>query len=119
MAPAHGLHDNSIDLIGGFPGRLHRLSRARRRKIVGLQRVDRRYLLSDAGFARSACVCDVAFGDFDAHPGFLQALGPPSAHRPLDDTNLALCLCDGCAGVLHALQMVSSAKSCARPLVDV
>jgi hypothetical protein len=32
---------------------------------------------------------------------------------------LALCLCDWCAGVLDALQMVSSAKSCARPLVDV
>jgi Predicted membrane protein len=35
VAPPHGLHDNSIDLFDGFPGRLHRLSRARGEKSSG------------------------------------------------------------------------------------
>ena len=119
MAAPHGLHDISTGLIDGFPGGLYHLPRARRGKIVGVLGMDRRYLLSDTGFARSACVCDAAFGDFDAHPGFSSPVGSTSAHCPLDDTNLALCLRHRRAGVLDALQMVSSAKSCARPLVDV
>ena len=119
VAAPHGMHDCGTDLIDRFLGRLHHLSRARRRKIVGLYWMDRCYLLPDAGFACSSCLCDAAFGDFDTHSGFPSPVGSTSAHRPLDDTNLALCLCHRCACVYDALQMVSSAKSCTRPLVDV
>ena len=91
LAAAYGLHDNGRDLIGFFSRRLHHLSCACGRKIVGIHRMDRRDLLPDPGFACSACLCHVASGDFDAHPGFSSPLGSPSADCALDDPNLALC----------------------------
>jgi hypothetical protein len=103
------VHDHSRDFVGLFPGFLHHLSRARGRKIVGIHGMDRRDLLSDTGFACSACFCHVASGDFDAHSSFSSPVGSTPAHCPLDDTNLALCLRHRCVCVLDALQMVSTA----------
>ena len=102
------MHDHSRDLIGLFFGWLHHLSRASRRKIFGIHRLDRRRLLSDTGFARSACLCDFTPGDFDAYPGFSPPVGPAQTDRTLDDPDLALRLDHRGVCVFDALQMVSS-----------
>src|SRR5438874_3408060 len=121
MAPPHGLHDHGGDFIDIFSGRVHRLSRARWRKIDAFHsaRDGPSALFRNVDFARPARLCDAALGNFNPHSGSSPPLGPPSAHRALDDPNLALCVSDRGAGVFDALQMVSSAKSCTRPLVDV
>ncbi len=108
MAASYGVHDHSRGLIDLFPGLLHHLSRARRRKIVGIHGMDCRHLLSDIGFACLACLCDVAPGDFDAHSGFSSPMGSPQANRALDDPNLAIRLGHRCVCIFDALQMVSS-----------
>jgi hypothetical protein len=46
-------------------------------------------------------------------------LGSPSAHRALDNADLALRFGHGRACLSHALQMVPTAESCVRRLVDV
>ncbi len=68
--------------------------------------MDRRHLLPDIGFARLACLCDVASGDFDAYPGFSPPMGSTQAHRALDDPDLALRLGHRCLCLFDALQMV-------------
>jgi hypothetical protein len=108
MAASHGMHDHSGDLVGLFFGRLHYLSRPGRRKIFGIHRLDSRYLLPDTGFARSACLCDVASGDLDAYPSFSPPMEPAQADRALDDPNLALRLGHRCPCLFDALQMVPS-----------
>ena len=115
------MHDHSGDFIDIFSGRVHRLSRARWRKIDAFHsaRDGAPALFRNVDFTRPARLRDVALGDFDPHSGVSPPLGPPSAHRTVDDPNLALCLSDRGAGVFDALQMVSFAKSCTRPLVDV
>src|SRR5262249_7190016 len=65
-------------------------------------------LLSHPGFARSACLCDVASGDCDARSGFSSPMGSPQANRALDDPNLAVRLGHRRVCVFYALQMVSS-----------
>ncbi len=136
------MHDHSRDLLVLFLGWLHHLSLPSGRKIFGIHRLDRRRLLPDTGFARSACLCDVAPGDFDACPSFSPPMGPAQADRALDDSNLAVRLDHRRARIFDALQMVSSgevnrqsclqgckeyadrivcshAQSCARQLFDV
>jgi len=121
VAAPPGMHDHGGDFIDIFSGRVHRLSRSRWRKIDAFHsaRDGASALFRNVDFARPARLRDIALGDFDPHSGVPSPLGPPSAHRALDDPNLALCLSDRGAGVFDALQMVSSAKSCTRPLVDV
>jgi len=102
------MHDHSCDVVGLFFGWLHHLSRPSRRKIFGIHRLDRRGLLPDTGFARSACLCDVAPGDFDAYPGFSPQMGPAQTDRALDDPDLALRLCHRRVCLFNALQMVST-----------
>ena len=102
------MHDHSRDLVGLFFGWLHHLSCPSRRKIFGIQRLDRRRLLPDLGFARSACLCDVAPGDFDAYPGFSPPVGPAQADRTLDDPDLAVRLAHRRPCLFDALQMVPS-----------
>src|SRR6266480_2855780 len=109
VAASYDVHDYSRGFIRIFSRWLRHLSRARRRKIVGIHGMDRRDLLSDIGFACSARLCHVASGDFDAHSSFSSPVGSTPAHCPLDDTNLALCLRHRCVCVLDALQMVSTA----------
>src|SRR5260370_14706333 len=121
VAASHGMHDHGCDCIHIFSHRVHRLPRARRRKIDPFHCAwnGASALFCNVDFAHPARLRDVALGDFDPHSSVPPPLGPPSAHRALDDPNLALCLSDRGAGVFNALQMVSSAKSCTRPLVDV
>ena len=102
------MHDHSRHLLGLFFGWLHHLSRTSRRKIFGIHWLDRRRLLPDTGFARSACLCDVASRDCDAYPGFSATMGPAQTHRALDNSNLALRLNHRGVCVFDALQMVSS-----------
>ena len=104
------MHDPSGGVVGLFFARLHRLSRSSRRKIVGIHRLDRRYLLPDTGFARAACFCYVAPGDFDPCSGLSPPMGPAQTHCALDDTNLAVRVDHRGACVFDALQMVSSRK---------
>jgi len=102
------MHDHSRDLVGLFFGRLHYLSRTSRREIFGIHRLDRRYLLPDTGFARSACFCDVASGDFDPYRGFSRPMEQAQADRTLDDPDLALRLGHRCPCLFSALQVVST-----------
>lgn len=102
------MYDHCRDLVGLFFGRLHYLSRPGRRKIFGIYRLDRRYLLPDTGFARSARFGDVAPGDLDAYTGFSEAMGPAQAHRTLDDSDLAVRLDYRSRCLFDALQMVPS-----------
>ena len=102
------MHDHSGGVVGLFFGRLHHLSRSSRRKIVGIHRLDRRRLLPDTGFARFACLCDIAFGDFDAYPGLSPPMGSTQANRALDDSNLAIRVDHRGACIFDALQVVSS-----------
>ena len=102
------MHDHSRDLVGLFFGRLRYLSRPGRRKVFGIHRLDRRYLLPYTGFARSACFCDVASGDLDAYPGFSPPMGPAQTHRTLDDPDLAVRLDYRSPRLFDALQMVPS-----------
>ncbi len=118
MAPPYDVHDHGSDFVGLFPGWLHHLSRARRRKIVGIYGMDRRHLLPDIGFSCSACLCNTASGDFDAHSGFSLPVGSPQTDCALDNPGLALRFDHGSVCLFDALQVVS-AKSCTRPLVDV
>src|SRR5262249_576994 len=90
MAPSHGLHDHSPDLVCLFSDWLHHLSCAGWREILRIHRLARGGLLPDAGFARSAGVCDLAASDFDAHSGFSPPMAPPQAYSPLDGVGLAL-----------------------------
>src|SRR6266404_3130893 len=108
MAAPYDMHDHGGALIDLFPGWLHSLPRPSRRKIFGIQRLDRRRLLPNTGFARSACFCDVASGDFDPGSGFSSPMGSSQADRALDDPNLAVRLRHGRVCVFDALQMVSS-----------
>ena len=108
MATPYAVHDHGRGLIGLFPGWLHRLPCAGWRKIFGIQRLDRRSLLPNTGFARSACLCDVASGGFDPGSGFSSSMGSSQADRALDDPNLAVRLRYGRVCVFDALQMVSS-----------
>ena len=118
------MHDHSRAVVGLFLGWLHHLSRSSRRKILGIHRLDRRCLLPDTGFARFACLCDIASGDFDAYPGFSPPMGSTQADRALDNPNLAVRLGHRRVCLFNALQMVPSrnvtqAKSCAWQLFDV
>lgn len=108
MATSYDVHDHGRGLIGLFPGWLHYVSRAGWRKIFRIQRLDRRHLLPDTGFARSACLCDVASSDFHARSGFSAPMGSPQADRTLDDPNLVIRFRHGRVCVFNALQMVSS-----------
>ena len=101
------MHDRSRDLVGLFFGRLHYLSRPGRRKIFGIHRLDRGRLLPDTGFARSACLCHIASGDFDACSSFSAPMGSAQADRTLDDPDLALRFCDRRTRLFNALQVVS------------
>lgn len=105
------MHDHSRDLVGLLFGRLHYLSRPGRREIFGIHRLDRRYLLSDSGFARSTCFCDVASGDFDAYPGFSASMGPAQTDRALDHPDLALRISHRGSRLFDALSMVPSARA--------
>ena len=107
MATSYGVHDHGRCLIRLFPGWLHHLSCPSRRKIFGIHRLDRRRLFPDTGFARTACLCDVASGDFDAYSSVSAPMGPAQANRTLDDPNLDLRFCDRCARLFNALQVVS------------
>ena len=100
------MHDHSRHLVDLFFGWLHYLSRPSRREIFGIYRLDRRRLFPDTGFARSACFCDAASGDFDAYPGFSPQMGPAQTDRALDDPDLALRLCHRRVCLFAALQMV-------------
>ena len=108
VATPYDVHDHGRGLIGVFPGWLHRLPRPRWRKIFGIHRLDCRRLLPNTGFARSACLCDVASGDFDPGSGFSSPMGSSQADRALDDPNLAVRLRYGRVCIFDALQMVSS-----------
>ena len=108
MATPYDVHDHGRGLIDLFSGWLYHLSRSRRRKIFRIHRLDRRRLLPNTGFARSACLCDVASGDFDPGSGFSSPMGSSQADRALDDPNLAVRLRHGRVCVFDALQMVSS-----------
>ena len=108
MATPYGMHDHGRGLIDLFSGWLYHLSRSRRRKIFRIHRLDRRRLLPNTGFARSACLRDVASGDFDAYPGFSAPMGPAQTDRALDDSNLAVRFSHRCACLFNALQVVSS-----------
>jgi len=108
VATPHGVHDHGRGVIGLFPGWLYRLPCAGWRKIFGIHRLGRRRLLPDTRFARSACLCDIASGDFDPGSGFSSPMGWSQADRALDDPNLALRLRHGSVCVFDALQMVSS-----------
>ena len=103
MATPYDVHDHGRAFIGLFSGWLHRLPRPSWRKIFGIHRLDRRRLLPTTGFARSACLCDVASSDFDASSGFSSPMGLSQAYRALDDPNLAIRLRHGRAGVFDAL----------------
>ena len=70
--------------------------------------MDRGYLLSDTGFARSACLCDTASGDYYPYAGFSPQMGSPQTNRALDDPDLALCLGHRRARIFDALQVVSA-----------
>ncbi len=70
--------------------------------------MDRCHLLSNTGFARSACLCDAASGDYHAYSGFSPPMGPPQADCALDTPDLALRLGHRRARVFDALQMVST-----------
>ena len=70
--------------------------------------MDRHYLLSDTGFARSACLCDAASGDYHTRSGYSPPMGSPQADRTLDYPNLALRLRHRRARVFDALQVVSA-----------
>ena len=111
MAASHGLHDRSPGLLCLFPDWLHHLSCARWREIFRIHRLDRGRLLSDAGLARSAGVCDAPVGRFDAYSGFSSPMGPPQADRVLDDPNLALRVGYRCSRLLNALPMVPSTNA--------
>jgi hypothetical protein len=119
MAASHDVHDYSCVVVGLFFGWLHHLSRSSRREIFGIYRLDRRRLLPDTGFARSACFCDVASGDFDACPGFSPPMGPAQANRTMDDPDLALRLDHRGVCVFDALQMVSSGERVGTPRCGV
>jgi hypothetical protein len=108
VAASYDVHDHGRALIGLFSGWLYHLSRSRRRKIFRIHRLDRRRLLPNTGFARSACLCDVASGDFDPGSGFSSPMGSSQADRALDDPNLAIRFRHGRVCVFNALQMVSS-----------
>jgi hypothetical protein len=101
------MHDHRRGFLDLFPDWLHHLSRERWRKILRIHGVDRRYLLSDIGFARSACLCDAASGDYHTYSGFSPEMGPPQANCALDNPDLALRLGHRRARVFDALQMVS------------
>ena len=104
------MHDHSRHFVDLFFGWLHHLSRPSRRKIFGIHRLDRRRLLPDTGFARSACLCDAAPGDRHPGPGFSSPMGPAQTDRALDDSNLALRFDHWGACIFNALQMVPSGK---------
>ena len=108
MAPAHGVHDYSPALVCLFSDWLHHVSCARGREIFRIHRLDRRGLLSDPGFARSAGVCDAAVGRFDAYSGFSSPVGPAQADRALDDPHLALRVGHWSSRLFNALPMVPS-----------
>ncbi len=108
MAAPYDMHDHGGALIDLFPGWLHSLPRPGRRKIFGIQRLDRCRLLPNTGFACSACFCDVASRDCDPGSGFSSPMGSPQANRSLDDPNLAIRLGHRCVCIFDALQMVSS-----------
>jgi hypothetical protein len=102
------MHDHSRGIVDLFLGWLHHLSRPSRRKIFGIHRLDRGRLLPDTGFARFACLCDIASGDFDAYPSFSPPMGPAQADCTLDSSDLAVRFCHWCACLFNALQMVPS-----------
>ena len=70
--------------------------------------MDRRNLLSNPGFARSACLCDAASGDYHIGSGFSPQMGSPQANRALDNPDMALRLGYRRARVFDALQVVSA-----------
>ncbi len=106
VAPSYDLHDHSGGFIHIFSRRLHHLSCAGRRKIVGIHRLDCRRLLPDTGFACSACLCDVASCDCDACSGLSSPMGSTQAHRALDGPYLVVRLGHRRACLFNALQMV-------------
>lgn len=70
--------------------------------------MDRCHLLSDSGFARSACRGDATFGDYHAYSGFSPQMGSPQANCALDNPDLALRLGHRRARIFDALQVVST-----------
>ena len=70
--------------------------------------MDRCHLLSDPGFARFACLCDIASGDYHAYSGFSPQMGSAQANCALDNPDLALRLSHRGGGVFDALQVVST-----------
>jgi len=102
------MHDHRGGFLNLFSHRLHHLSRERWREIFRIYGMDRGYLLSDIGFARSACLCDTASGDYYPYAGFSPQMGSPQTDRALDDPDLALCLGHRRARIFDALQVVSA-----------
>lgn len=113
------MHDCRDHFIDPVPDRLYRLSRPCRREVIRLPRLAGGGLLSDTRFTRSPRLRHPAASDPYAHPRLRATVGPTSAHRPMDDADLALCLGNRRSRVPDALQMVSSLQCCAWPLVNV
>ena len=108
MAAAHGVYDHRRGLFDLFSDGLHHLSRECRRKIFGIYGMDCRYLFPDTSYARPACFCNAASGDYHPYSSVSSPMGSPQANRALDDPNLALRLSHRRAGVFDALQVVST-----------
>jgi len=114
VAPSHGVYDHSPGLVCLLSDWLHHLSCTRRREIFRIHRLARGDLLSDPGLARSAGVCDAAFGYFDTCTGFSSPMGPAQANRALDDPNLAVRVRYRSSRLFSALSMVPTAGALGR-----
>src|ERR1700730_9581252 len=119
LAAPRPVYDRGDHFIDAVSRGLYRLSRARRRKILGIHRPNGVDLFSDVDFARLARIRDTAVGGYHSGSGFPAPLGQTSATGALDHADLALRLGHGCAGLFHALPMVPAAESCTSALVDV
>lgn len=113
VAPSHGVYDRSSPVVCLFSGWLHHLSCTGWREIFRIHRLDRGSLLSNAGYARSARICDAAVGRFDACSGFSSQMGPAQAHGALDDPDLAVRVGYRSHSLLNALPVVSTTRSLA------
>ena len=99
------MHDYCRDFVHNFFGRVRHLSRARWRKIDAFRGPGNgtSALFRDVDFARPARLHDITLGDFNAHSSVSPPLGSASADRAVDDSNLALCFNNRCAGLSDAL----------------
>src|SRR6266513_4357778 len=119
LAAPRPVHDRRPDRVERFPGRLHYLSLARRRKIFRLFRFDRVDLFPASHYPRATRVRDLAVSDPDARPYFSTPLGSTSTAWSLDHADLAVCVGHRCPCLFHPLPLVPAAESCTWPVVDV